>query len=100
MIMLEQSIKLALRSYVFEPNDANTWITVKSMIVNFLFEKWKQGALAGSSPEDAFDVQVGLGATMTGLDILEGKMLVSVKLAIVKPAEFIVVTFEQQMQKS
>jgi len=50
--------------------------------------------------DDAFDVQVGLGATMTGLDILEGKMLVSVNLAIVRPAEFIVVTFEQQMQKS
>jgi phage tail sheath protein FI len=100
MIMLEQSIKMALRSYVFEPNDANTWVTVKSMIVNFLTEKWKQGALAGASPDDAFDVQIGLGATMTGLDILEGKMLVSVKLAIVRPAEFIVVTFEQQMQKS
>jgi hypothetical protein len=100
IIMLEQSIKLALRSYVFEPNDANTWITVKSMIVNFLTEKWKQGALAGSSPEDAFDVQIGLGSTMTGLDILQGKMLVSVKLAIVRPAEFIVVTFQQQMQKS
>ena len=100
MIMLEQSIKLALRSYVFEPNDSNTWITVKSMIVNFLNEKWKQGALAGSAPEDAFDVQIGLGATMTSLDILEGKMLVSVKLAVVRPAEFIVVTFEQQMQKS
>ncbi len=100
IIMLEQSIKLALRSYVFEPNDANTWITVKSMIVSFLTEKWKQGALAEYSLEDAFDVQVGLGATMTALDILEGKMLVSVKLAIVRPAEFIVVTFQQQMQKS
>lgn len=100
MIMLEQSIKLALRSYVFEPNDANTWITVKSMIVNFLTEKWKQGALAGATPDDAFEVQVGLGATMTALDILEGKMLITVKLAIVRPAEFIVVTFEQQMQKS
>ncbi len=100
MVMLEQSIKLALRSYVFEPNDANTWVTVKSMIVNFLTDYWKQGALAGSSPEDAFEVQIGLGSTMTALDILEGKMLVSVKLAIVRPAEFIVVTFEQQMQKS
>jgi phage tail sheath protein FI len=100
MIMLEQSIKMALRSYVFEPNDANTWVTVKSMIVNFLTEKWKQGALAGSSPDDAFEVQVGLGTTMTSLDILEGKMLITVKLAIVRPAEFIVVTFEQQMQKS
>ncbi|WP_275982491.1 phage tail sheath C-terminal domain-containing protein [Aquiflexum gelatinilyticum] len=100
IIMHEQSIKLALRSYVFEPNDANTWTAVKSMIVSFLTEKWKQGALAGASPEDAFDVQIGLGATMTGLDILQGKMLVSVKLAIVRPAEFIVVTFQQQMQKS
>lgn len=100
MIMLEQSIKLALIAYVFEPNDANTWVTVKSMIVNFLTDKWKQGALAGSSPEDAFDVQIGLGSTMTGVDILEGRMLLSIKLAIVRPAEFIVVTFEQQMQKA
>ncbi len=100
MIMLEQSIKLALRSYVFEPNDANTWVTVRSMITNFLTEKWKQGALAGSSPEDAFSVDIGLGSTMTSLDILEGKMLVTIKLAIVRPAEFIVVTFQQQMQKS
>lgn len=100
MIMLEQSIKLALRAYVFEPNDANTWVTVKSMIVNFLTDKWKQGALAGATPEDAFDVQIGLGITMTGVDILEGRMLVSIKLAIVRPAEFNVVTFEQQMQKS
>ncbi len=98
--MLEQSIKLALPSYVFEPNNANTWVTVKSMIVHFLNEKWKQGALAGASPDDAFDVQVGLGTTMTSLDILEDKMLVSVKLAIIRPAEFIVLTFEQQMQKS
>lgn len=100
IIMLEQSIKIALRAYVFEPNDVNTWVTVKSMIVNFLTEKWKLGALAGSSPDDAFSVDIGLGATMTSQDILEGKMLVSIKLAIVRPAEFIVVTFQQQMQKS
>jgi phage tail sheath protein FI len=100
MIMFEQSIKMALRSYVFEPNDTNTWATVKNMIINFLTEKWKQGALAGASPDDAFDVQIGLGFTMTPLDILEGKMLISVKLAILRPAEFIVITFEQQMQKS
>lgn len=100
IIMLEQSIKLALRAYVFEPNDANTWVTLKSLITNFLVEKWKQGALAGASPEDAFEVQIGLGSTMTALDILEGRMLITVKLAIVRPAEFIVVTFEQQMQKS
>jgi uncharacterized protein len=100
LIMLEQSIKLAARAYVFEPNDSTTWITVKSMIDNFLNNLWKQGALAGAAPEQAFDVQIGLGATMTPQDILEGKMLISVKVAVVRPAEFIVITFQQMMQQS
>jgi hypothetical protein len=99
VIMFEQSIKRALKAYVFEPNNANTWVNVKSMINNFLTAQWKRGALAGASPRDAFSVAIGLGSTMTATDILEGKMLVSVMLAIVRPAEFIVVTFEQQMQK-
>jgi phage tail sheath protein FI len=100
LIMIEQSLKLAARAYVFEPNDANTWITVKSMMDNFLVNLWKQGALAGAVPEQAFNVQVGLGSTMTGNDILDGKMLITVKVAIVRPAEFIVITFQQQMQQS
>jgi phage tail sheath protein FI len=100
LIMIEQSLKLAARAYVFEPNDSNTWITVKCMIDNFLVNLWKQGALAGAVPEQAFDVQVGLGSTMTGDDILDGKMLITVKVAIVRPAEFIVITFQQQMQQS
>ena len=70
------------------------------MIDNFLVNLWKQGALAGAVPEQAFDVQVGLGSTMTGDDILDGKMLITVKVAIVRPAEFIVITFQQQMQQS
>ncbi len=100
MIMLEQSIKLAARAYVFEPNDANTWVTVQSMISNFLFNLWKQGALAGSKPDDAYSVAVGLGTTMTAQDILDGYMNVFVKVAISRPAEFIVLSFQQQMQKS
>lgn len=100
MIMIEQSLKLASRAYVFEPNDANTWITVKSMMSNFLTNLWKQGALAGAAPEQAFDVQIGLGSTMTPTDILDGKMLITVKVAVVRPAEFIVITFQQQMQQS
>ena len=100
MIMIGQSIKLACRAYVFEPNDANTWVTIKSMITNFLTNLWKQGALAGATPEQAFDVQVGLGVTMTPIDILDGKLLVTAKLAIVHPAEFIVLTFQQQQQQS
>lgn len=100
MIMLEQSIKAACKAYVFEPNNANTWVAVKSMINNYLTSKWKDGALVGAKPDEAYDVQVGLGATMTAEEILDGIMNVSVKVAIVRPAEFIVITFQQQMQKS
>ena len=100
LIMLEQSLKLAARNYVFEPNDSSTWITLKGMFNNFLFNYWRLGALAGAVPDQAYDVQVGLGSTMTPNDILDGIMRISVKVAIVHPAEFIVITFQQQQQQS
>lgn len=70
------------------------------MITNFLKDQWKQGALAGAVPEDAFSVDIGLGSTMTPTDILDGIMNITVKIAVTRPAEFIVITFQQQMQKS
>jgi phage tail sheath protein FI len=100
IIMLEQSIKYATLAYVFEPNTAPTWVTVRNMITNFLTNQWKSGALAGTKPEDAFSVDVGLGSTMTADDILDGFMYVTVKVALVHPAEFIVITFQQKMQTS
>jgi len=100
MIMLEESIKLATKALVFEPNVALTWASVKSQITNFLTGIWKRGGLAGTSPGDAFGVFVGLGETMTPEDILEGILRVTVLVALVRPAEFIEITFQQQMQKS
>jgi phage tail sheath protein FI len=100
MIMLEESIKLATKAYVFENNDANTWVTIGSMIGNFLTGIWKRGGLAGATTEDAFSVHVGLGDTMTPEDILEGILRVTVLVALIRPAEFIEITFQQQMQKS
>lgn len=100
MIMLEESIRLSSKAYVFDANTAQTWVTIKSMIRNFLTGIWKRGGLAGSSPEDAFSVHVGLGETMTPEDILEGILRVSVFVAVTRPAEFIEITFTQQMQKS
>ena len=88
------------RAYVFEPNDANTWINMKCMIESFLRSVWKRGGLAGATPEDAYSVHVGLGDTMTPEDILEGIMRITVLVAISHPAEFIEITFQQQMQKS
>ena len=100
MIMLEQSIKQALNVFVFQANNASTWTNVKGMIGNFLAAQWKVGALAGATPTDAYDVSVGLGSTMTETDILDGIMRVTVKVAVTRPAEFIVITFSQKMQTS
>lgn len=100
IIMLEQSCKNAALAYVFAPNNASTWLTLKNMISNFLTNQWKAGALVGASREEAFSVDVGLGATMTADDILDGFMRVTVKVALVRPAEFIVITFQQKQQTS
>ncbi len=100
MIFLEESMRNAARAYVFEPNEANTWLNIKSMIENFLRGVWKRGGLAGCVPDDAYSVHVGLGDTMTPEDILEGIMRITVLVAIMYPAEFIEITFQQQMQKS
>ena len=100
MLFLEESVKNAARAYVFEPNDANTWLNMQCMIENFLRGVWKKGGLVGSTPEEAYSVHVGLGDTMTPEDILEGIMRITVLVAISHPAEFIEITFQQQMQKS
>ncbi len=100
MIMLEESIRLAAKAFVFETNTASTWATVKGIISNFLTGIWQQGGLMGSKAEEAFAVYVGLGETMTADDILEGFLRVTVLVALTRPAEFIEITFQQQMQKS
>jgi uncharacterized protein len=98
--MVEESVKKSTAWAVFEPNDANTWIKVKSMIENYLIQKWRDGALAGARADDAFYVKVGLGVTMTAQDILEGRMNVEIGMAVVRPAEFIILKFSHKMQKS
>lgn len=99
-LMVEESIKKATEFVVFEPNDANTWVRVKGMVTNYLTELWKQGALAGAKPDAAFFVNVGLGETMTPQDILEGRMIVEIGMAAVRPAEFIILRFYHKLQES
>jgi phage tail sheath protein FI len=79
---------------------AGTWVSIKGMIRSFLNGVWSRGGLAGAVPDDAYSVLVGLGETMTPEDILEGILRVTVLVALVRPAEFIEITFQQQMQKS
>jgi len=97
LIMIEQSVANTALQFAFEVNDASTWKTAEGMIANFLHNLWTSGALQGASPEDAYEVAVGLGETMTPVDLLEGILRIEVKVALVHPAEFIVISYEQNM---
>jgi uncharacterized protein len=98
LIYIEQSIKTALNQFVFAPNNGQTWTTVVATISGFLQGVWSQGGLMGATASEAFTVECGLGSTMTGNDILEGYMLVQVTLQLLRPAEFIELTFKQTME--
>ena len=98
--MVEESVKKSTERFVFEPNTANTWVRVQTMIENFLNQQWREGALAGSKPEDAYYVSVGLNKTMSAQDILEGRMIIEVGMAAVRPAEFIVLRFSHKLQEA
>jgi len=95
--MVEESVKKSTEPFVFEPNNTNTWRNIESMIDTYLVNLWRQGALLGATSSDAFYVKVGLGETMTANDILEGRMIVEMGMAVVRPAEFIILKFEYKM---
>ena len=98
--MAEESIQKATEFVVFEPNDKNTWTRVRTLISSFLTNLWRDGALAGATPDEAYFVKVGLGETMSAQDILEGKLIVQVGMAAVRPAEFIILQFSHKLQES
>jgi len=98
-IMVEQSVKDACQTFVFEPNDATTWAKVQSMISNYMTNLWREQAIVGSKPELSYYVSVGLGQTMSQDDINNGRMIVEIGMAPVRPAEFIVLVFTQIQQQ-
>ena len=96
---IEESVQKSTSWAVFQPNDANTWVKIQCQIENFLTSLWRDGALAGSTPDKAFYVKVGLNETMTSDDILNGNLIVEIGLAAVRPAEFIVLKFSHKVQE-
>lgn len=98
IVYIEQSIQLALDQFVFASNNGKTWVTVTSMVSGFLQSLWSQGGLMGSTASEAFSVECGLGSTMTSQDVLDGYMIVQVALQMIRPAEFIELTFKQKME--
>lgn len=99
-IFMEESIKKATEPFVFESNDSNTWMRIRTMVEGFLDQLWRDGALQGEKPEHAYQVLIGLGVTMTPTDILEGILRFTVQVAAVRPAEFIEISFEHKMAQS
>ncbi len=95
--MVEESVKKATMAYVFEPNNASTWQSVKTMVGNYLNLQWREGALMGAKPTDAYFVACGLGETMSPQDVLEGRLIVRIGMAVNRPAEFIILQFSHFM---
>ncbi len=98
--LIEESIQKATNFAVFESNNPITWLKVKTIISSYLDGLWRQGALAGASQEQAYFVNIGLGQTMTPQDILEGRMIIEIGIAAVRPAEFIVLRFSHKLQET
>ena len=94
---IKGDIQEDMQTYVFQPNDSITWAALRSMISSMLAYEWKDGALAGRTPSEAYTVAVGLGSTMTADDILNGILRVHVRLRLSNPAEELELDFVQTM---
>jgi uncharacterized protein len=90
LIFVEASIDRGLQWVVFEPNAEPLWARVRRSISNFLTLVWRNGALEGTKPEEAYFVKCDR-TTMTQTDIDQGRLICLVGVAPVKPAEFVIV---------
>ena len=90
LIFIENSIDRGLQWVVFEPNAEPLWARVRRSISNFLTLVWRNGALEGTKPEEAYFVKCDR-TTMTQTDIDSGRLIVVVGVAPVKPAEFVII---------
>lgn len=98
-IFLEESIRANTNWVVFEPNTEALWGRVKRTIEMFLASVWRSGALAGTSPSEAFFVEIGR-STMTQDDIDNGRLICVIGVAPVKPAEFVIFRIGQYTSES
>jgi hypothetical protein len=94
-IFVEESLDEGSQWVVFEPNDEPLWARVRQSFTNFLTTVWRSGALQGSSSDEAFFVKVDR-STMTQDDIDNGRLIIIVGIAPVKPAEFVIIRIQQK----
>jgi hypothetical protein len=89
LTQLEESIGKGIDWAVFEPNDEPLWARVRATVSDLLMRDWQSGALQGTRPDQAFFVKCDR-STMTQDDIDNGRLVVEVGVATVKPAEFVI----------
>jgi phage tail sheath protein FI len=99
LIFAEASIYTSTQWVVFEPNDYKLWARIKQTVTLFLRTQWREGALLGAKEEEAFSVAVGR-ETMTEDDILNGRLIVEVGVAVVRPAEFVIFRIYQKTEEA
>jgi phage tail sheath protein FI len=93
-LYLEESMDEGTQWAVFENNDERLWARVRQSLSNFLTTAWRDGALMGTTPEEAFYVTCDR-TTMTQDDIDNGRLIAEVGVAPVKPAEFVIIRITQ-----
>ncbi|PYS97805.1 MAG: phage tail sheath family protein [Acidobacteria bacterium] len=92
-LFIEESIYKGTQWAVFEPNDERLWTAIRATVTNFMLTLFRNGALQGLKPEQAFFVQCGR-ETMTQNDISRGICNVVVGFAPLKPAEFVIIRIQ------
>ncbi|NLF04713.1 MAG: phage tail sheath family protein [Actinomycetales bacterium] len=97
--MVESTILEGTQWAVFEPNDVSLWEGVKRTLGGYLHGLWQSGALFGSTAEQAYFVRCD-ETTNTPETIDQGKLIVEVGLAPVKPAEFVIFRISQNKQSA
>jgi len=91
------SIYTSFQNISLESNDANLWNSIKLVIESYLNSYWRKGALQGLKPQEAYFVKCGLDSTMTQQDIMDGKLIIQLGLAVIRPGEFNISQLQFQM---
>ena len=93
-IFIEKSVERSTQWAVFEPNNERLWSRIRTTLIEFLKVVWRDGALMGATPEEAFFVKCDR-TIMTQNDFDNGRLIVIVGIAPAKPAEFVIFRFAQ-----
>ena len=95
---VRETVRKAAETFHSEENNMMTWRRLKLLIEQYLFKLWKAGALAGNLSHEACFVRVGVGTTMTEVDVQQKKLKVLTGLAFTKPSEFQLISIEVKMK--